>query len=134
MNGTRVAGCMMPNNMYAVSCDGRILMLLSGKEIVFDVNRLTKFDFSHVFDNVDKSVQICPTKLRLKHDSRTVVRLKPLIDTGLEVWVDESFLKQFDGLKLYAYNEAKEVYIKDDYGHVVAVVMPVKVPKKEDLL
>ena len=126
LNGKRVVRMDINENETAVTIDGVKLFVFFNNEIVFDKSKIPAASFANVLKVDEKDVEITETN-RMLYQNRKTLREYKNEEAGLSVYLDKGNAEAFKGCKFYAYAQTGRVLVKDDFGNVNGVVMPVRV-------
>lgn len=126
ISGKRVAKFTINGNETAVTIDGQKLFVFFNAEIVFDKSKIPEVDFTNILKENEKDVEITETN-RMLYQYRKTLREFKNEEAGLFVYLDKGNAEAFKGCKFYAYAPTGRVLVKDDFGNVNGVVMPVRV-------
>lgn len=109
-----------------IMCDGYRAYMFYG-DLYIDAEKCVKSSasLSVAFDKREDDELITPTGMIKSSGTRKLVEFQT--ENGKLIYIDEQFVKDLAGLKMYAYGPHDRVLCISDLGIPVAVVMPCRV-------
>lgn len=126
---SRVAVGEIDDNYIAVTTDNVTAYVFSKKECIFNPEKIErKVDMSEIFEWRDDD-KLLERTLDMQAYLSGYNTVKFVAD-GLEVWIKEKYANDFAGCRFYAYAPLNRVLIKAPTGLLIALVMPIRPPKR----
>lgn len=119
----RCCGGFLNENEFAVTTDGVTAYVFFKDECIFDIEKVKKVDFTKFFaeDENDKEMK-STNELFMQHGKM----LEKYITETAEIYVDTDVAKNFKGFRYFASNAQSRILVKNDFGMVVGLFLPVR--------
>lgn len=126
---SRVTVSEVDDNYIAVTTDYVMAYVFSKKECIFNPEKIDrKFDMSEIFKWRDDD-KLLERTLDMQAYLSGYNAVKFVAD-DLEVWIKEKYANDFEGCSFYACSPLNRVLVCAPTGLLVAVVMPIRPPKR----
>ena len=126
---SRVAIGEIDDNYIAVTTDNVTAYVFSKKECIFNPEKIERnVDMSEMFKCRDDDKLLKRTLDMQAYFSR--YNAVKFVADDLEVWIKEKYANDFEGCSFYAYAPLNRVLIKAPTGLLIALVMPIRPPKR----
>lgn len=119
----RCSGCFINETEFAVTTDGFSAYVLHKSECIFDIERVKTANFKPLFEPNEKDEELQTTKKLFVLGDKTVKKFKT---ENADIYVDMKILKPFEGFHFYGFSSVGRVIVKDDFGRLVGLFLPVR--------
>ena len=127
----RVFASELNEHEIAVTTTGFDVVVFDKNEIVFDASKIRKTEtLKKVLSDSDTDEPIKSAKELFKSDDKIYEKYK---GENIEIYVNASIAKKFNGFVLFANSEHGRILAKDQLGRTVGAFLPVKYDKKKDV-
>lgn len=126
-----VAYCELSDNMIAVTPDGFSCYVFSKKELIFDLTKLKKADFSEYFERNEKQEHLTYTGIAMECGFKRDMLVK-LKGKSFVTYARKSLFDKFKRYNLYSESPCGAIIAKDDLGQQVGLFLPVRNPRQDE--
>lgn len=123
----RCCGGYLNEEEFAVTTDGFSAFVFHKNECIFDIEKIRKMDFKNLFSDNEEDEEMKPTNELFKVDNRTVEKYKT--ETN-EIYVFADVSKPFKGFHFFTASSQSRILVKDDFGRLVGLFLPMKFSDK----
>ncbi len=119
----RCCGGFISENEFAVTTDGFKVYVFHKDECIFDIEKVRKFELKNLFAPDEKDEEMKLTNRFFKVGERIVEKYET---ENAEIYVFADVSKQFKGFHFYGASSQKRILVKDDFGRLVGLFLPMK--------
>lgn len=125
----RLYGCFINPSEFAVTTTGHNLYIFNAKECVFDIAKIhTSDELCKVCNDDEKDEQITKTKKVYECRGKTLDEYK---GENFTLYADRAVTSIFKDYSFFANGATSRVLVKDCFGRLVGVFLPVLMTEKE---
>lgn len=106
-------------------CDGYIALAVNASDLILDLSKLRKIDVPSIMKN--KQGPIADTRICM-FDTRSTIR--KFSAGSFNVYINNSFLKYFDGSTFYSGPTPLDAVYAERLGVTVGIICPIRVTKE----
>lgn len=128
-HNSRVRGCLLSDNDYAVTFDGYRCFVFGKDQVVFDIGKIETLSFQKIFER-KKDLPLRITRdFYFTKDRHYAVKLEA--ENGeFHVWVRSEYLKGMDRYRLLGCSPVDRVLVLDGMDNLIGAILPIDMQGK----
>lgn len=121
---SRITASELNENEIAVTTTGYDAVVFDKNEIIFDVSKIRKFEVLK-YELADHDEDECVKPTGEMFDEHGLI-IKKLKGESIELYVNNNYLKKFNGYQFFAKSSTERILAKDEFGRLVGCFLPVR--------
>lgn len=128
LSGARV--CYLDNGDGEIGLtDGYVMYIIPKKELAISAEKMSAIEnHSDLFEEKQEDCRVTPTGNMKSLRDGVAVQYKC---DRFEIWMNEKFLKEFQGCDFFANSPLSRVLVKTKFDKKVGVIMPIRIGREE---
>ena len=118
-----VSGGRISDTEYAITANGYDCVVLSEKEIIFDVSKIRQIDMTQIFSEAENGKELAPTGKLFNESGYLMIELSA---GGLLVYVNSVIYNKYKGNKMITRAPLGPIIVKDGFDRLIGVIMPMR--------
>ena len=124
------AGVFINEEEFAITTDGFTAYVFDIRDCVFDISKVPCKDKLKLhFEEKKTDVEILKTGLMFSEKGKLIEKYKGV---DFAVYVDSKVAKPFEGYHFFASSEKGRILVKDDFGRLLGLFLPVSFKGSEE--